>query len=142
MKFILDASVAAKWFNVEDLSEKAVEARKEYVEGAVELAAPAHIIYEVGNSVWKNPQLADKDAIEAIALLLRMGLRLLEPSVHRVSRSMEIARLKRLTFYDAIYLQAAEELEATLLTADEVQIVASKGIAEALHLREFKSHYR
>ena len=27
---------------------------------------------------------------------------------------MEIARLKKITFYDAIYLQAAEELEASV----------------------------
>jgi predicted nucleic acid-binding protein len=52
---------------------------------------------------------------------------------------MEIARLKRITFHDAIYVQAAEELKVTLLTADETQAQACKGIVQVIRLTEFKA---
>jgi predicted nucleic acid-binding protein len=50
---------------------------------------------------------------------------------------MQIARMKRTTFYDAAYLQVAEELKATLLTADEAQARACKDIVQVLRLPEF-----
>ncbi len=138
MSLILDASVAAKWFNFEELSERAVEFKQAFVEGDVELAAPTHIIYEVGNSIWKNPQLTDRDASDAIVSLTRLGLDLLQPTMKRSARVMEIARTKRTTFYDAAYLQAAEELKRTLLTADQAQVAAAKGIAKTIHLKDAK----
>lgn len=138
MSLVLDASVAAKWFNFEELSEKAVECKEAFVGGELQLAAPLHILYEVGNSIWKNPQLAGRDACNAIVSLTRLGLELLEPTAKRSVRAMEIARTKRTTFYDAAYLQAAEELNRALLTADQAQVAAAKGIAKTIHLKEAK----
>lgn len=136
MSLVLDASVAAKWFNLEELSEKAVEFKESFVKGELELAAPIHIVYEVGNSIWKNPQLADRDACDAITSLTRLGLEFLEPTMKRSARAMEIARTKSTTFYDAAYLQAAEELNRALLTADQAQVAAARGIAKAIHLKD------
>lgn len=138
MKFVVDASVAAKWFNVEELSDKAAQVKDAHVRGDLDLAAPTHIIYEVGNSISKNPQLTDEDAQVAIVSILRLGVQLLSPSMERISRAMEIARLKNTTFYDAAYLQAAEEIKATLLTADASQAAAGKSVVRVVHLREVK----
>lgn len=137
MSLVIDASVAAKWYNVERLSERAAEVKEAYVKGDLQLAAPFHIIYEVGNSIWKNKQLTAQDANEAIASLLRLGMELLEPKTEGTCRAMEIARIKKATFYDALYIQAAEELDTALLTADELQIVASKGITKVIHLKDY-----
>jgi len=138
VRLVVDASVVAKWFNIEELSDKAVKVKDAYVEGALELVAPIHILYEVGNSIWKNTQLTEKDACNAIVSLLRIDLELLMPSMERAKRAMEIARLRKTTFYDAAYLQAAEEFKTTLLTADESQMAAGKGIVKVIHLREAK----
>jgi predicted nucleic acid-binding protein len=51
---------------------------------------------------------------------------------------MEIARQRNTTFYDAAYLQAAEELKASLLTADADQAAAGRGITKVIHLRDSK----
>ena len=65
-----------------------------------------------------------------------MGLELLAPNEERAGRTMEIARSRRTTFYDATYLQVAEELNMVLLTADETQLLTAKGVAKAIHIRE------
>jgi predicted nucleic acid-binding protein len=51
---------------------------------------------------------------------------------------MEIARSTNITFYDAIYLQTAEELNIALVTDDQTQITAGKGIAKVIVLQESK----
>ena len=136
MRTCIDASVAAKWFNQEDFSEQAVELKDRQVRGDVELVAPALLAYEVGNSIRKNPQLTEGDARDAIISLAALGVVLLPPETGRVGRVMEIARTRRMTFYDAAYLQAAEECQALLITADENQIKTAKGIARAAHIRD------
>ena len=138
MRLVVDASVAAKWFNIEELSDKAAEVKDAHVRGDLDLVAPTHIIYEVGNSIWKNRQLTDQDASDAIISILRLGIELLPPSVERVGRAMKIARLRRTTFYDSVYLQIAEELNAALLTADKHQATAGKTIVKVVQLREAK----
>ena len=136
MKLVVDASVAAKWFNLEELSDKAAYIKEAYVKGDLELAAPTHIIYEVGNSIWKNKQLTETEASDALAALLQLSLQLLEPTSERAKRAMKIAKSRNITFYDSIYLQAAEELNTTLLTADDAQVTASRGIVKVTHLQE------
>lgn len=138
MKLVVDASVAAKWFNLEELSEKAVEIKEAYIKGDLELTAPMHIIYEVGNSIWKNPRLTEADAFDAVAALLQLDLQLLEPTTERATRAMKIARSTNITFYDAIYLQTAEELNIALVTDDQTQITAGKSIAKVIVLQESK----
>lgn len=138
MKLVVDASVAAKWFNLEELSEKAVEIKEAYIKGDLELTAPMHIIYEVGNSIWKNPRLTEADALDAVTALVQLDLQLLEPTTERATRAMEIARSTNITFYDAIYLQTAEELNIALVTDDQTQITAGKSIAKVIVLQESK----
>lgn len=138
MKLVVDASVAAKWFNLEELSEKAVEIKEAYIKGDLELTAPMHIIYEVGNSIWKNPQLTEADALDAVTALVQLDLQLLEPTTERATRAMKIARSTNITFYDAIYLQTAEELNIALVTDDQTQITAGKSIAKVIVLQESK----
>ena len=138
MRLVVDASVAAKWFNIEELSDSAVKVKDAHVRGEVELVAPIHVIYEVGNSIWRNPQLTDEHARDGVVSMLRLGIELIEPTPERVSRAMEIARLRHITFYDAVYMQAAEEWKLPILTADENQASASRGITKAIHLHGFK----
>lgn len=138
MKLVIDASVAAKWFNVEELSDKAVNVKDAYVKGDMELVAPTHLIYEVGNSIWKNKQLSDNDACDAVSSIIRLDIQLIEPTVQRAQRAMELARQMGTSFYDAVYLQAAEEMKIPLLTADQKQITAGRGVARMLDLGKAK----
>lgn len=138
MRLVIDASVAAKWFNLEELSDRAADIKEAYVRGDLELAAPIHMIYEVGNSIWKNKQFTEAEANDAIAALLQLNVQLLEPTTERAKRAMKIAKSRNTTFYDAVYLQAAEELNIALLTADNVQVKAGREIVKVTHLQEIK----
>lgn len=137
MKVVVDASVAAKWFNKEEYSGEAVALKQAYVDGTVELVAPMHLIYEVGNSIWKNKQLSVEDASKAISLLLDLDLNLVEPSANDLRRVMEIARKRSITFYDALYIEVAEKYGVKLVTADSEQIEKSEGIVDVVHVKDF-----
>ncbi len=51
--YVVDASVAARFLLVEELSEKADLLLQKFHEDAIELKAPGIVNYEVGNALWK-----------------------------------------------------------------------------------------
>jgi predicted nucleic acid-binding protein len=135
-KYTLDASVAAKWFNNESLTDKAVRLRDAFMEGKIELAAPEQIVYEVGNSIWKNSALTHADAAAAIRDLLDVELELVRLTPELATSAMKLARSSSITFYDAAYIVVADHLNAPLISADSLMISKSK---ESIHLRDFSS---
>ncbi len=73
------------------------------------------MVYEVGNSIWRNKQLNLRDSVDAVASLIEPGLEPTAPTAKSASRAMEVARETGLTFYDALYIQLAEEKRITLI---------------------------
>lgn len=136
MKYVVDASVVAKWFNEEEYSDKAVKLKDLHAKGVIELIAPVHVIYEVGNSIWKNKQLSTEDAKEAIAALIQLDLTLISPTRESVKRAMEIARDKNMTFYDAVYIELAERYRVPLITADNTQAEKARDLVKIIHIRD------
>lgn len=115
---MLDASVAAKWFNNEALTEKAIEVRDAFVRRKIELYAPEHLLYEVGNSMWKNSVISAQDAENAIRALVDMDIDLVKLDPDSASEAMKIARELGISYYDALYVQLSDSLSVQLLTAD------------------------
>lgn len=72
--YVIDASVAIKWFSEEEFTDKAIEIRDNFYKGTVELAAPDLILYEVSNALRFNPNFNEEDVIEAVNSLFDMGL--------------------------------------------------------------------
>jgi predicted nucleic acid-binding protein len=136
LKVCIDASVASKWFNRERFTDEAVRIKEGHERAEMELIAPAHLIYEVGNSIWRNPQIGDDDARDAIMSLIRLDIGLLPPDAQRAGRAMEIARGSGMSYYDALYIQAAEEFKAVLVTADRGQLRAARKMVRAIHIRD------
>ena len=48
--------------------------RDDFIKGFILLSAPIHLVYEVGNSIWKNPQLSNIDAENDISSLMDLEL--------------------------------------------------------------------
>ena len=139
MKIVIDASVAVKWFNIEEYSDEAVKLKNLHVAGIIKLIAPLHLIYEVGNSIWKNRQINNIDASNAVLYLLELEISLIPPDRKSIKRIMEIARNKNISFYDACYIGLAEKYGIPLISADKKQIEASKDIIKIFHIKDLES---
>jgi predicted nucleic acid-binding protein len=135
LRLVLDASVASKWFSNEELTDKAVKVRDAFLDGKIDLCAPEHLLYEVGNSVWKNKSLDTDDSIKAIASLLEMEIDLIRLDSKTAGQAMKVARELGLTYYDAVYVQVSVMLGIPLLTADRVLFETAKN---TIHLRNYE----
>jgi len=132
---VVDASVVAKWFNRGEANEEeATRLRDKWVDGRVELYAPSLLLFEVANSIWNNPNVPGKTAYSLVRLAVRVLPTLLNPQEDVAEQAMLLARRKRLTFYDSVYLALAKSLSLLLITADQEQLVAATKYTKAAHL--------
>lgn len=116
--FILDASVAVKWFVAEPLRKKALNVREDYFENRIDLLAPSLIRYEIGNALRFHPGSSPKDLAGAVKTIADMQIEQADLAQETVTAASEIAFQERITFYDAVYIALAEINRARLLTDD------------------------
>lgn len=113
---VVDASVALKWFLVENGSDEALN-----LTGAGRsLAAPDLIIAEVCNGLWKSARLGrlTTEQVSLAAASLPDFLSQLAPGRLLAERAVTIANDLGHPVYDCFYLALAERLGTTLVTAD------------------------
>ena len=117
MSWVVDASVAVKWYVQEKLHEEAFR----LLEDATPLVAPDWIIQEVSHALfrkWRNDEIA-MDQVRVIIALLPSSLAELYRSTTLTERAMEIAFALNHPVYDCLYLACAEIAEAPVITADQ-----------------------
>lgn len=127
-----------KWFVKEADSEKAISLRDRHVNGELELAAPALIVYEALNAL-KYTGLYSLHELKTAAVTIRnYGLALHEPDVETSELALEAAQANNITVYDGSYLGVAAKLEAQVITADKELIESLVGDYSKLakHLSE------
>ena len=133
--YVVDASVVAKWFNRgEEFEGESDRLRRAWVNDELELIAPAHLPYEVANSIWKNPNIGVRQAGKLARVLIGVCPALTGLSEELADRAMSFARRKHTTFYDASYIALAKLLSVQLITADDEQLALASGYARASHL--------
>jgi predicted nucleic acid-binding protein len=116
---VIDASVAIKWFLPEKESEKALRIRDEHAEGAIDLAAPDLLYYEVANVLSYRQGLERKQLREDIEDMYDLGIQIVAPSRDVLTLATERAQALRVTAYDTAYLVLAEMLGTIAITADD-----------------------
>lgn len=116
MRLVIDASVAVKWAVAEEGHLEALS----LVSAGHDLLVPDFIFVEVGNALWKKAIRRDIGAEQAFAAAreIRIAFSELIPTVELAERALEMAIELEHPVYDCVYLAAAEEYEATLVTAD------------------------
>ena len=116
MTLVVDASVALKWYLIEDGAEAA---RQNLADGAT-LVAPELIVAEVCNAAWLAGRRGEISAAQQGAIAEDIGrvFDQLERLVPYASRAMAIARELDHPAYDCFYLTLSEALDAPLVTAD------------------------
>jgi predicted nucleic acid-binding protein len=139
-RYVLDASVAARFLLSESLSDKAAALLRDFIDGRVELAAPSIMVYEVGNALWKAARTGtvDWDAAK------KKQQRLFDLSIPKVNLedgdhadTLDLAHTLDATYYDAAYATAASKTGATLLTADNALYRRTAQQQPTLHLKDY-----
>ena len=117
MSFIVDASILAAWF-LDEKSDRRVEMAFDTVT-RVETRAPSLLYYEIRNALLASERR--KRITEAMSAAFLRNLALLpirlEPAGDDVSL-MTLARNRKLTVYDAAYLELAKRKGLPLATLD------------------------
>ena len=134
---IVDASVVAKWFNEGESHEReALALQSAWISGRIQLHSPSLVTYEVCNSIWKNPNIDDEKAESLSKLAIRLKPNLIFVEERESSETMSLARKRKITVYDAIYIVLSKFRRCPLISADENQLRVAKGYTKAIHIRE------
>jgi predicted nucleic acid-binding protein len=112
----------------------------DHVLGLAELCAPAFLVQEVANALWravKLRRLTEADAVEALKSMNDMRIELYNLDWAQASETLEIACKLNLTFYDASYLFLANKMKARFITADNKMYEAAKAHFEVLNVKDY-----
>lgn len=116
MTLVIDSSVAIKWFTPEPLHTHA----DELLRGEEPLIAPALILAEVANAMWRKARLGEvteTQVIEAIdELQSTVTLRPIDAAL--TTAAFSIARMVGYSIYDCMFLACAIAEKTVLVTAD------------------------
>jgi predicted nucleic acid-binding protein len=126
-RFVVDASVAIKWYLPEPNS---VDADR-LLSGGFQLLAPDLLFPEIGNILWKRIMRSEMTVYKAQVILralesLPMTLR---PSSSLAENAMTVACGLRRSLYDSLYLALALMADCKLVTADRKLFDAVKNAA-------------
>ena len=116
--FVIDASVAVKWYVEEEGRDKALEVRRDYAEGRIDLTSPALMIYEVFNALRYHSGLSATDIARYVDSLMDMQIDLRLPSRDTNNLAAELALEEEISGYDAHYIALAQTIQTQLITSD------------------------
>lgn len=141
MTFVIDASVAIKWFVEEDLSEQAW-----HVLGSGQrLLAPTFLLVEMSNIIWKKTVRGEIGREQASLIREHIALPAYISEFIRDEALLESALdraidLKR-PVHDCLYVVCAEAADATLVTSDErLLLLLSSSAPSVRHLALAQAH--
>lgn len=137
--WVVDASVAAKWFFPEEdstLAAKLLSKRRT-------LLAPDLLWSEFANLVWKRSrqgELSRDEASEIVADFLAMPIEFVAAGA-LIPAALELAILTGRTVYDCLYLALALDRSCRLVTADQRMVnalAASSLKKQIVHVSEVR----
>ena len=117
---VLDSSVIIKWYRAgEPLRPQALALRTAYLDGALDLAMPDLLIYEVSNALRYKSDFSADDVCGAIQDIFDMDVAIITVTADVATRAIRLARQYDLSVYDAALIACAEHAGVSLITADE-----------------------
>jgi len=132
-RYVVAASVAAKWYFEEEHSTRAALL---LAEERFDLVAPDFIRIEVAAVAWKRVIRGEIESAKADSIVSELvGVPMdMEPAVDLLAAAMRVAFQTRRSVYDAIYLALAIESGNPLITGDRKLFEAIKAGPFAAHV--------
>lgn len=126
MTYVVDASVAIKWFIPENLHQEALALL--YDQGG-NLEAPDFILLEIANIAWKKCRKRElsPDQVRSLLPQCRDYFAKLHATSDLVDRAQEISLTLDHPIYDCLYLASAIMIEGFLVTADDRLFTKARG---------------
>ncbi len=136
--YVLDASVAAKWFvrHSEKERDKALALRDRHVEGRTRLIVPEFAFLELANAIRYSPRGSEAAAAAALGLLETLHLQVERLGWDLLRKANAIAWAYRVAVYDAAYVALAEIQGFPLITADDALLKRMRGHSIVVALRD------
>ncbi|MBN8868795.1 MAG: type II toxin-antitoxin system VapC family toxin [Solirubrobacterales bacterium] len=114
--WIVDASVAAKWFRPSSIEPDRELAEELIAEGSIRTTSLC--LFEIGNVLALKTLDNDQQVAEKLAALVRYCGTPIELAPADYARASELARKHGITFYDASYVAIAERMGRRVVSAD------------------------
>ena len=135
--FVVDPSVAVKWYIPEDFSDLAVTFLKKLEDPDVNFYAPSLFKLEFSNAIRKymiRKLISEDIARTILEEVKRLPIIYVEITWERVERAFFYAVERNLTLYDALYIIIAKEIRGKLITADKrlLNATADEGLVVSL----------
>ena len=117
MIYVIDASVAIKWFVAEERHDNAIW----FTDHKELLRAPDFLLVEVSNIAWKKCLRGQITPFHASAIAQSVPIYIadLDHASGLLKRALEMALSLRHPVYDCLYLSCAERWNGIVVTADK-----------------------
>lgn len=135
-KIIVDSSVIVKWLSQQDEErlEKADKIILDAQNGKIILLAPELAKYEIGNAFVIHKEISKNEAVIIFKNMYILPLQFINQTEELAIETFNIAKDRRITFYDASFITLAKQEKAILVTDNPkhqtkepgVQVIALK----------------
>jgi predicted nucleic acid-binding protein len=115
-RFVVDASIAIKWYLPENYNEEAAQ----LLDPRNELFAPDLLLSEIGNILWKRVIKGECSANKAFTIMRELQSHFLQIWGVGIlaGDAFDIACRTKRTFYDSLYVALAVKKDCLMVTAD------------------------
>ena len=135
-KIVVDASVVAKWYLIEEYSDNAIKLRNDYVRGLVQIIVPSLLEYEVLNAL-RYSGVYNLDELKKIGSSLnKYGFITYNLENDIKDLAIKLAFKENITIYDASYIALALKFNTLLYTADQELVTKFPNIAR--HIKDYE----
>jgi len=134
--YIIDSSIAVKWFSQEAGTEAALVLRDAVFSGKCRLEAPDLLLYELANALRFNSRFNADDVKLALGSILDMGISFHPAEGSLLSRAVDLAFRYRMTVYDGCFIALGDIRGLSLITADDKLIEKAGDHAGLVRLSE------
>jgi predicted nucleic acid-binding protein len=135
--YVLDTSVAVKWFADEGGPEQAnaVHLYQAFEEGRCRLRAPELLFFEIANALIYSYKLPGSKVLESLDSLWQLKIDVEPLHWPTFTKAVEIASACGATIYDSYFLALALETDSLLVTADQVFLRKVRHLTNIISLR-------